>query len=369
MGISLMAYTLNFEKSILPENANLRAALKAISSSGAMMACITDSHHKLQGIITDSDIRRALLNGANLEDAVKVCTNYNPITALYSTHSHELLSIANTKNVREIPLLDEDGHLCDVFVVVSHQEPLSFSEKKMGIPNAMLILAGGEGKRLRPAVSDRPKPLASVGGRPILQTIIEHAVSYGITKFYIAVNYMADMIIDHLNDPIYKHLNIVILREKNFLGTAGALSLIEDKISHPLIISNGDVLTKVPLPLILIQHRKLNADATCVVRPHQVIIPYGVANIAEDRISSLVEKPFFNYAINSGIYVLSPDVCSLLNFEKRIDMPDFLNHLIQMNRNVCPFLTYEYWMDIGHPNDFYQANLEFSEHFERTYDE
>jgi len=362
-------YLPTWRRSIISPNDCLRDAVKAITDSGALMACVTNSSTQLKGIITDSDIRHALLNGAELSDPISPWFQKAPIVAMENSDREQLLLLAEEKSVREIPLIDSKSRLKDIFIVLVNQERLP--TKKIAtipeapypkVPNAMLILAGGLGTRLRSIVNDRPKPLAQIGNKPILETLINCAESAGITNFYVAVNYMADKVIDHLKSKRYEHLRIKIVEEPKRLGTAGALGLIRQEISHSLLVCNADVLTTVPLQRILLHHEKEQSDITCTVRPHKVCIPYGVVELKDNRVSVIKEKPETIHLVNTGIYVVSPDICKNVEPNQYLDMPDLVGKLMH-RKKVVPFFIHEYWADIGQPQDYHEANNVYSEHF------
>jgi CBS domain-containing protein len=182
--------TKKWEKSIISFEADIETALAAISNSGAFLACILDKNHKIVGIISDSDIRKALLKGATLKDSVRRWYNSSPKTASESLTHQELREFAISKKVREVPLHDEQGRLTDIYIQGVGDVLIEPTQKGAQIPNSMIILAGGLGTRLRSKISDVPKPLAPVGGKPILETIIMRAALEGISNFFIAVNYM-----------------------------------------------------------------------------------------------------------------------------------------------------------------------------------
>lgn len=356
---------------MLPESALLRDAMNVITRTGSFMACINNECQCLIGILTDSDIRRALLRGATVDDSVLSWMNRNPIVAADDMDVEGLLALAKAKGIREIPLLNKAGQLEDIFILLVRDQRQLVDKNKIEptqgaaklIPNPMLILAGGIGSRLRSVVNDRPKPLAIVGNKPILETVIHRAASFGFRKFYISVNYLADQIKEHLNSPCYRHLDIRIVEESKKLGTAGAIGFIQDEVEYPLVVCNADVLTTVPYHHLVNNHLDEKADVTCTVRPYRSVVPYGVCNISDGQITSIVEKPETNLMVNAGIYVLSPQVCNLVEKDSYLDMPQLVSEAIKLGFTIRPFFLHEYWIDIGRPEDFSKANDEFERHF------
>lgn len=355
---------------LLPRDGTIREALSAIQTSGALMACIVSDSGVLQAILTDSDIRRALLNGGTLEDKAWPWANQSPIVALEEMSLFELNSFAEKNSVREFPIIDREGRLVDIFALAINKERINDPKLPIAKPsprlysNAILIQAGGLGTRLRSIVDDRPKPLALVGDRPILETLILQAAANGFRKFYISLNYKAEMIEEHLTLPQYKDLEITTIHESTRLGTAGSIGLIADEIDEPILICNADVLTTAPFGFIVDHHIREKADITVSVRPYSVTIPFGVVEVKNSSISLITEKPVNTYLVNAGIYVINPDICRLVPKNHPLDMPELINlSMSNKTAKISPFLLHEYWIDIGQPEDFVRANQEFENIF------
>ncbi len=362
-------YFQGWRESQIKISATIREALEAITRCGAMMACVVADNGRLEGILTDSDIRRAMLKGARVEDPIAPWINTRPLVGRADAEPLELVALAKKRGIREIPLIAPDGSLSDIFVLLVHQQrQASPSPGEPGppaevLPNPMLILAGGLGTRLRTVVNDRPKPLAMVGDKPILETLISRAATAGVRHFFVSVNYLSEQIEQHLSSSAYQGLNIKIVREQQRLGTAGSIGLIKKEINHPLLISNADVLTTAPFQEVLRSHEKNRADITCTVRPYHATIPFGVFDIEDGLIRSITEKPKLTYMVNAGIYVVSPELCRTVEANTALDMPDLIARAMQSGKRVAPFLLHEYWIDIGQPDDFHRANAEFDTHF------
>lgn len=364
-------YLPTWTASLLRPEATLRDAMRAIADAGAFMACVVDEAGRLLGILTDSDVRRALLGGADVDDSAASWMMRTPITADHRADTATLLDAAAKNDVREIPLVDEKGRVCDIFVLLMHQHRTEAQDDTVDAPalqpavsNAMLIVAGGLGTRLRPVVSDLPKPLAVVGSRPILETLILRAVECGIRRFLVSVNYMSEKIAAHLAGPQYAGLSIQVVHERERLGTAGSISLVKNQIREPLLVCNADILTKVPFHMVLRHHESQRASITCTVRQHRTTIPFGVVELDRDgRIERIREKPHFDSMVTTGIYVLSPEVCASVPEHTYLDMPTLIQTAISRGQPVAPFLLHEYWMDIGRPEDFERANREYHHHF------
>jgi dTDP-glucose pyrophosphorylase len=337
---------------------SLKDGLQAISNGGLFMACVVDDENRLMAILTDSDVRKAVLDGADLNDTAIQWANKNPLVLTEESSIEELVLCVQQTNKREIPLVNKQGRLSDLFIFGQSDSHLfaafepSFPREIQ--PSSVFVLAGGLGSRLRPVVSDRP----------ILQTLIQHISSFGFRKFYVSVNYMADLIEQHLQESRYEELKIQIVRESKRLGTAGSIGNIGDELNEPLLVCNADVLSKIAFDAVLKRHKSAGADITVVVRPFEVQIPYGVTEVRGDQVVSIVEKPKFQHLVNAGIYVLSPNMIKRIKPETYLDMPDFIRQQMQLGAKVSPFLAHEFWLDVGSPEDFMVARDKFSEHFD-----
>ncbi len=359
----------DWQASTIGLDARIRDALAAIAGSGVFMACVVDADGVLLAIVTDSDIRRAMLHGAELDGHALPWANRQPIVGGEQWSVPDLLHLAKSRGVREIPLTDEAGRLQDIFVLSLHEQRganvkrCDAKTNRPKLPNTMFILAGGLGTRLRSVVSDRPKPLALIGNKPILETLIMQAASYGVESFFVSVNYLGDQIEQHLAKDIYDSLSIAVVWEKARLGTAGSIGYIKDKVQHPLLVANSDVLTTVPFDKIIAHHLGTGAELTCVVRKHLVHVPFGVVHTDDGLITGMEEKPEYSYFVNTGIYVVSPELCRMIEPDKYLDMPDLVSLALRLGRKVVPFLMHEYWIDVGRPEDFHRANVEYDNHF------
>jgi dTDP-glucose pyrophosphorylase len=361
-----LLFTPKWKDTIIPRGGTIREALVAINASGALMACIVSETMELQAILTDSDIRRALLNGATLEGEAWPWANKTPMVALSHMPIHELSALAEKQGIREFPIVDDAGRLVDIFILAVHHERVETSpqsKETLSFPplsNPILIQAGGLGTRLRSVVGDRPKPLALVGDKPILETLILQAAANGFRKFYVSTNYQANLIEEHLASEKYKSLDIVSVRESERLGTAGSIGLIAEEVKEPLLVCNADVLTTVPFRNIMQHHMREEADITVSVRPYSMTVPYGVVETKNGLISRITEKPERSFLVNAGIYILNPDVCRLVSRNRYLDMPNLIEMAMSNQATrVTPFLLHEYWIDIGRPEDFYRANKDF----------
>ena len=229
--------------------------------------------------------------------------------------------------------------------------------------NRVVLMAGGLGMRLRPLTADCPKPMINVGNKPLLETILENFISYGFRRFYVSVNYKADVVKSYFGDGSKWGADICYLHEEKSLGTAGALSLIPEKPQHDLLVMNGDLLTKINFSQLLHFHKEKNAMGTMCVREYDFQVPYGVVQIEKDKMLGISEKPVHRFFVNAGIYVLAPQALDFVPHNTYLDMPSLFENMIAKKNEAVVFPVREYWLDIGQMSDYDRANGEYKDFF------
>jgi dTDP-glucose pyrophosphorylase len=346
----------DWTKTLVGQGATLREVIQAIDSNSMQIAVVVDQEQKLMGIVTDGDIRRGLLKGVGLDDSVSVVVNPNP-TFVYSHQSREsIYAVMRNKQINHIPIVDEYKKVVGVETLSEFVRP---SERK----NWVVLMVGGLGTRLAPLTESTPKPLLNVGGKPLLETILESFIFNGFRHFYFSVNYKAEMIENYFGDGSKWGVEIRYLRETKRLGTAGSLGLIKETPEDTLIIMNGDLLTKVNFVQLINFHLEHRSMATMCVRDYEYQVPYGVVNVKKHRLLNIEEKPIQHFFVNAGIYVLQPEVLGYIPKDTFYDMPSLFDQLFQLNFETSAFPLREYWLDIGRMDDFDRANSEFEEVF------
>ncbi|WP_417884117.1 nucleotidyltransferase family protein [Vibrio rumoiensis] len=342
-----------WQKTLISESSTIKQALEIINSEALRVAVVVDQDKKLLGMITDGDIRRGLLNDLMLTDSVTKVMNSNPITAKQGFSKEQLVELMEQKQILSVPLLDQENKVIGL-------ETLHGALSKDKYQNPVFIMAGGFGTRLRPLTDNCPKPMLKVGEKPILETVIKSFIKAGFNNFYISTHYMPEQIHQHFSDGSDLGVSISYVHEDTPLGTGGALGLLPEVIVRdlPLIMINGDVLTKVDFQRLLNFHMENDADATVCVREYDYQIPYGVINGDGNQITSMVEKPVQRFFVNAGIYVISPRVIQSVEKNQKIDMPTLLEQHMEERRKVLMFPIHEYWLDIGRMEDFKQAQVD-----------
>lgn len=338
--------------SILP-TATLREAIDALNRGGARIALMVDEVGHLIGTLTDGDIRRSLLRGLDLSESAAPAAQRRFYAAPVATSAAEALSLMRRHSIDQLPVVDGAGRLIGLYL---RDELLGLAPAKH--PNPVVLMAVGRGTRLRPLTDHCPKPMLRVAGKPILESVLEQCISSGLGTFYLAVNHLKEQIRDYFGDGSRWGVEIQYIEESIPLGTAGALRLLPEqgRQQGPLIVMNGDVLTRLNLAQLLEFHSSNGAAATLCVRTHEVLIPFGVVEADDLELVGFREKPVLRHQVNAGIYALEPGLLALLPQDQPMDMPSLLMaaHAEGQRVAVCPI--HEYWCDIGRPETLQQAH-------------
>jgi dTDP-glucose pyrophosphorylase len=339
---------------VSPES-SIREVMECIDRSARGIALVLDKERHLIGTITDGDIRRAILAGMDLGlTAVELLARRQPafasgpVTAPIGTDDATLLHTMAETSVRHIPLVDNEGRVVDVAL-------MSELIKEYELPLRAVVMAGGYGNRLRPLTDDLPKPMLPVGSRPLLELIVDQLRQAGIRQVNVATHYKGEMIAEHFKNGEGFGVDIRYVKEDRPLGTAGALGLLDDS-DDPLLVMNGDILTRVDFRAMLNFHKEHKAELTVAVRKYEFRVPYGVIVADGTVVKGISEKPVVKQFINAGIYLLNPSVQRLIPNGEPYDIPDLIERLVIEGRPVVCFPITEYWLDIGKADHYDQAN-------------
>ena len=343
--------THNWKNILVSPDMNIQDVLQVLNREAMQLVLVVDDNHQLLGTVTDGDIRRALINNIALSEHVQKIMFTTPTTAAVSTSKKSLLALMQNRGINSIPILADNK--------VIGVETLHHAMSKTQYDNPVFIMAGGFGTRLRPLTDTCPKPMLHIGDKPILETVILSFIEVGFTNFYISTHFMPEQIQAYFGDGRKWGIKICYVHEENPLGTGGALGLLpKDMPDLPIIMMNGDVLTKVNFERLLEFHNENNAHATMCVREYDYQIPYGVISGEGNKIISMVEKPTQHFFVNAGIYVVSQELARSVPLNHKIDMPTLLEQSIDNDRDVLMFPIHEYWLDIGRMDDFNRAQTD-----------
>ncbi len=334
---------------VLKPEATIRDAMRTIDKAALRIGLVCDEQNKLLGTVTDGDIRRGLLAACDMCDPIIDVMNKNPTVVKLTDTRQQRIDIMDKYDLLSLPVVD-DNH-CLIGLETLHQV---LQPKKQD--NPVFIMAGGFGTRLRPLTDHCPKPMLRVGDKPMLEHLINQFISLGFHDFYISTHYMPEQISSHFGDGSEWDVTITYVHEDSPLGTGGALGLLPKSLPKlPLIMMNGDVLTKVDFKRLLDHHQNNDFDATMCVREVEHQISFGVVESQDNLITAMVEKPTYRYRINTGIYVLSPECVASVKPNTKIDLPTLLAQRMQKEEKVGIYTSYDYWLDIGQMADYQKA--------------
>lgn len=340
---------------LLPPGAPLLTAIERMDAVRRKLILVVDPEGRLLGTVSDGDIRRGLMRRLTMDAAVSEVMNVTPVALRADGSDTDALRRLSDRGVTLAPVLDRQER-----VVGLYPDAVAVSTAR---DNLVVIMAGGRGVRLAPLTQTCPKPMLKVAGRPLLETIIERLQAQGFGRFRLAVNYLAEIIEDHFGDGSSMGVEIEYLREDHPRGTAGALSLVRDPITAPMLVMNGDVLTRMAFGDLVDFHVEHRARATLCVREHQFQAPHGVADVEGVRMTALREKPTFRWLANAGVYCLDGAVLKRIPAQGPYDMPELLAALASDGEMVGAYPIHEYWLDIGRPPDFESAQTDFGSVF------
>lgn len=342
----------NWRQSLIRSDARLLEVVSILNNSSAHIVLVVDENERLLGTVTDGDVRRSLLSSESMDATAGQIMNSRPETGRVNEPQEALIARMRTKSLYHIPIIAADGRVVSLFTL---SELFQVSRRD----NLVVLMAGGYGRRLRPLTIDCPKPMLKVGEKPILELIMGQFIQEGFWRFRISLNYLGDLIESHFGNGSKWNAEISYLREDKPLGTAGALSLLEEKPRQPFIVMNGDLLTKVNFTQLLRYHEEQGAPMTVGVREYEHSIPYGVVDCDNARLVAFREKPTCRHFINAGIYVLSPETLNLFPADAFTDMTEVMTRLIEQGRNPATFPIHEHWLDIGQHDDLARARAEY----------
>ena len=333
---------------VLPEGASIEQAISCLDQTALRLVLITDDKGLLIGTVSDGDIRRGLLKGHILSSSVSKVVNRKPLVVPVGLEPDMVLKLMTASKVLQIPIVDDENrivglHLWDLLTRVPERS------------TRMVIMAGGLGARLRPHTDNCPKPMLLLGGKPMLEHIIDRAKLEGFKDFLISIRYLGHMIEEYFGNGERLDVHLEYLREDEPLGTAGALSLIKCLPNEPIVVINGDVITDIRYGDLLEFHCQQKALATMAVRSHEWQNPYGVVHTAGVEIIGFEEKPVVRNYINAGVYVLDPSALKSLQYKKKCDMPDLFDNLRVRDQRVVAYAMHEPWLDVGRATDLKKA--------------
>lgn len=337
-----------WRRAILPVDATIEQAIRILNEVAIRIVLVVNAAGKLEGTVSDGDIRRGLLTGLDLKSQISSVVHRNPLVVPTNVAREVVLELMQANDAQQIPVVDERQHLVGLHLWSAINAPVVRS-------NQIIIMAGGLGTRLRPHTESIPKPLLQVAGKPMLEHIIQRASQQGFSHFTLAIHYLGQMIEKYFGDGGRLQVEIDYLREQTPLGTAGALSLLDPLPTTPVVVTNCDIITDIQYGELLDFHNRHGAAATMAVRMHEWQHPFGVVQTNGVDIVGFEEKPVLRSHINAGVYVLSPVALSDLQQNTPCDMPELFERLQVKAKRTVAYPMHEPWLDIGRPEELSRA--------------
>jgi len=306
---------------------------------------VVDGDEMLKGALTDGDVRRGLLKGLEMSSLVEEFMNPNCKYIKKNTYKMSDLDAIKKIGIELLPLLNEKGQILKL---------IDFKKQVTAIPVDAVIMAGGEGQRLRPLTIEVPKPLLVVGNKPIMEYGIDHLVKYGINNVTISINYLGEKVVDYFNDGSSKDIKIKYIKEETKLGTIGSVGLIQVFHHDHILVMNSDILTNIDLEEFYREYENKDADMSVACIPYSVNVPYAILQIENDQVTALKEKPNLTFHSNAGIYLIKRIHIDRIP-KGLFNATDLIEDLIANKLKVIYYPILGYWLDIGKMDDFIKA--------------
>lgn len=338
----------DLSKHLITKDSSVRESLRKLNelSSDAILF-IVDENKKLLGSLTDGDLRRGFLQDMDFSNKITDFIQENPKFIYEKDFNVNLIEDLKQRNFKIIPVVNADRQIIDL---------INFRTQLSLIPVDAVLMAGGEGKRLRPLTIDTPKPLLKVGDKPIIEYNIDRLTKVGVKNIVLSVNYLGDQLINYFGNGENYKTSISYVRENKPLGTIGSILLVEEFEHDDILVMNSDLLTNIDFTEFFRVFKDSNADMAVAATSYQVDVPYAVLEVdGRNVVTSLKEKPKYTYYSNAGIYLLKKELLKIIPQDQFFDITDLMDRILEMNMKLVTFPINGYWLDIGKHEDFNKA--------------
>lgn len=337
-----------FSKHLIDKDSDIRSALKKLNDlPNDNILFVVDKQNRLIGSLTDGDLRRGFIKGLGFENNIMEFVEEHPASVNENEYSIEKLEYYKSKNFRIIPVVNKEGIVTSI---------VNFRTQSTIIPADAVLMAGGEGKRLRPLTANTPKPLLKVGEKPIIEYNIDRLINVGIKKITLSINYLGEQLVSYFGDGSDKNISITYVKEEQPLGTIGSLNLIEDFHFGDVIVMNSDLLTNIDFTDFFKTYKDSGADMAVATTSYHVNVPYAVLEVGlKNNVKSLKEKPKYTYFSNAGIYIIKASMLEIIPKNEFFNVTDLMEKIIALDRKLITYPINGYWLDIGKHDDFEKA--------------
>ncbi len=335
------------KKYMINESATIKDALVAINeiTHDGESLIVVNEDHQMVGSLTDGDIRRGLIAGAELKDPV-----YKIMYRDFKFIKQEEYDVAHLKLFRDrrimfIPILDEESHVVNV---------VNLNKFKSKLPIDAVLMAGGKGERLRPLTEKTPKPLLEVGGKCIIDHNIDRLISYGVNHIDVTVNYLAEQLEEHFATP-RNGVQVRTFREPKFLGTIGSIKFVDTFYNNTILVMNSDLFTNIDYEDFFLHFQQNDAEMSVAAVPYNISIELGILDLDGRNIKGLLEKPKYNYYANAGIYLIKKRALAEIPENTFFHATHLIEKLIAQGKKVIRYPLNGTWIDIGTPQEYQKA--------------
>ena len=333
---------------IINQNKSILDALNAINSMKnheALTLFVVDEKNVMIGTLTDGDIRRSLIKGANLNTRLSSIAYRNYFYLELNNYDIKQIHLAREKGIELLPILNEQKKIIDL---------VDLKRQKSCLPIDAVLMAGGKGERLRPLTEKMPKPLVKVGGKAIIDYNVERLISYGIKHINVTVNYLGNLLEEHFSSTV-NGVKIDCVREPKFLGTIGSIQFVKEFHNDAILVMNSDLFTNIDYENFYLHFKEHDADMSVAAIPYDVSIPFGIFELEGRNIKGIREKPTYHYYANAGIYLIKKEVLKYIPDNSFFNATDLIEELVKQQMNVIRFPITGYWIDIGQHSELLKA--------------
>ena len=328
-------------------NITIRQAMKVLDKTAEKCLLVVDDQKKLLGTLTDGDLRRSILAGAKFSEDISMSFYTTPTKLVKGDFSPgEVSRLLQDRKLNLLPVVDEKGAVVDYITWSDLGEDRKSRRLLDDVP--VVIMAGGKGTRMEPFTKVLPKPLLPIREKPIIEHIIERFTDIGCSDFHITVNYKSKILKAYFDElqPDYK---FHFVEEQKPLGTAGSLRFLDRKFRQPFFVTNCDIIIKTDYTSLYEFHKKGDYDVTLVASAKEYVIPYGTCELnGNGHLSHINEKPRYDFLINTGLYILNPDMLRLIPKNKFYHITQLIEDVKNQGKKIGVFpIDDDAWVDVG----------------------
>lgn len=329
------------------EEASVKDALVAINgiTHDGESLIVVDAEQRMVGSLTDGDIRRGLIAGAELSDVVSKIMHRDFKYVKQAEFDVAHLKAFRDRRIMFVPVLDEQKRVVDV---------VNMTKYKSKLPIDAVLMAGGKGERLRPLTEKTPKPLLKVGGKCIIDHNVDRLISYGVEHVNVTVNYLGEQLEGHFATP-RDGVQVRTFREPKFLGTIGSIKFVDTFYNDTILVMNSDLFTNIDYEDFFLYFQQNDAEMSVAAVPYNVSIELGILDLDGRNVKGLLEKPKFNYYANAGIYLIKKRALAEIPEDTFFHATHLVEKLIAQGKKVIRYPLNGTWIDIGTPQEYQKA--------------